>query len=230
MARGPGGAASARLGVFVLLLGAAAVAAATVGVPDLDQLRTDVADAGPVWFALVYAVATLAPLPKNMLSVAAGLVFGLVAGVVLVLVAAVLGATVAFGLGRVLGREAVERFTGARVARIDAAVRRRGLIAVIGLRLVPVLPFTAINYAAGLTAVRVRDYLLGTAVGIVPGTVAYVALGAYGSTPGEWPFIVAVVLLVALSAGGAVLVRRRRGADRSGPGPADRSSTGTITT
>ncbi len=148
-------------------------------------------------------------------------------GVALVLVAALLGAVGAFGLGRVLGRDAVERLTGARVARLDGLLRRRGLIAVIGMRLIPVLPFTAINYAAGLTAVRIRDYVIGTAVGIVPGTVAFVALGAYGSSPGSWPFILAVIALVGLTAGGAALARRhpRTGAffrrspdDRAAPG------------
>lgn len=52
------------------------------------------------------------------------------------------------------------------------------------MRLVPIVPFTAINYTAGLTGVRLRDYTLGTAVGIIPGTVANVALGTCGSTPG----------------------------------------------
>lgn len=86
---------------------------------------------------------------------------------------------------------------------MDALLRRRGLLAVIGVRLIPVLPFTAINYAAGLTAVGTRDYVMGTAVGIVPGTVAWVALGSYGTEPASWPFAAAVAALVLLSAGGA---------------------------
>jgi uncharacterized membrane protein YdjX (TVP38/TMEM64 family) len=98
----------------------------------------------------------------------------------------------AFALGRALGRDAVERVTGTRVARVDALLGRHGLLAVLGVRLVPVLPFTVINYAAGLTAVRLRDYVGGTALGIVPGTIAFVALGAHGSSPGSWPFVVAV--------------------------------------
>jgi len=208
----------------------AVLVAAVVGVPDVERLRADVAAAGaaaPALFVLLYAVATLAPLPKNVLSTLAGVLFGWVPGVALVLVAALLGAVGAFGLGRVLGRDAVERLTGARVARLDGLLRRRGLIAVIGVRLIPVLPFTTINYAAGLTAVRIRDYVIGTAVGIVPGTVAFVALGAYGSSPGSWPFVLAVIVLVGLTAGGAALARRhrRRGAffrrsldDRAAPG------------
>ncbi|MCZ2836913.1 TVP38/TMEM64 family protein [Modestobacter sp. VKM Ac-2985] len=216
-----------RLTVLVLLVVLAVVVAVVVGVPDAQQVRADVAAVGPaapVLFVLVYAVASLAPVPKNVFSVAAGLLFGFVEGTGIVLLAALSGALAAFALGRALGREAVERMTGGRVARVDALLGRHGLLAVLGVRLVPVLPFTAINYAAGLTAVRLRDYVLGTAVGIVPGTVAHVALGAYGTSPGSWPFVVAVLVLVALTAGGAAVAHRRRRRTRTpepdGPGPA----------
>ncbi|SEL47380.1 Uncharacterized membrane protein YdjX, TVP38/TMEM64 family, SNARE-associated domain [Blastococcus sp. DSM 46786] len=202
-----------RLTVLVLLIALAAVVTVVVGVPDAQQLRADVAAVGPAapaLFGLLYAVATLAPVPKNVFSVAAGLLFGLVEGIGIVLLAALLGALGAFALGRALGREAVERMTGSRVAHVDALLGRHGLLAVLGVRLVPVLPFTAINYAAGLTAVRLGDYVIGTALGIVPGTVAYVALGAYGTSPGSWPFVAAVLGLVALTAGGAAAVHRYR--------------------
>ncbi len=80
------------------------------------------------------------------------------------------------------------------------------------MRLVPVLPFTAIDYGAGLAAVRFRDHQLGTVLGIVPGTIAFAALGAHGTSPGSWPFVVAVLGLVALTAGGAAAaLRHRRG-------------------
>ncbi|RZU34497.1 TVP38/TMEM64 family protein [Blastococcus saxobsidens] len=202
-----------RLTLLVLVVTMGAVVAALVGLPDAEQVRADVAAMGraaPALFILLYAGATLAPLPKNVLSAAAGLLFGLVEGVGVVLLGALLGALAAFALGRALGRDAVERLTGARVARVDALLSRHGLLAVLGVRLVPVLPFTAINYAAGLTAVRIRDYVLGTALGIIPGTVAYVALGAYGTSPGSWPFVVAALVLVALTAGGVVAARRYR--------------------
>lgn len=70
------------------------------------------------------------------------------------------------------------------------------------------------NYGSGLTAVRFPAYLLATAVGIVPGTVAYVSVGAYGSDPTSWPFLTATGVLLLLSAGGYVLVRSRH----RGPG------------
>lgn len=195
-----------RLAVLVVVVALAAAVALLVGLPDEEQLRADVAAVGPVapvLFLLLYAVATLAPLPKNVLSVAAGLLFGLVAGVAIVLLAALSGALAAFALGRVLGRDAVERITGSRAARVDALFRRHGLLAVLGVRLVPVLPFTVINYTAGLTTVGVRDYVIGTGLGIIPGTLAYVALGAYGASPGSWPFVLAILALAALAVGGA---------------------------
>ena len=209
-----------RLTVLVLVVALAAVVAALVGLPDEEQLRADVAavrPAAPALFILLYAVATLAPLPKNVFSVAAGSLFGLVQGVLIVLLAALLGALAGFALGRTLGRDAVERMTGVRVARVDALLGRHGLLAVLGVRLVPLLPFTAMNYAAGLTAVRIRDYTIGTVLGIVPGTIAHVALGAYGTSPGSWPFVVAVLVLAALTTGGLAAAHRYRRRTTSEP-------------
>lgn len=173
-----------RLIALIVVLAAAALVAAVVGLPDPARLRADIEAVGPIapaLFVLVYAIATLVPLPKSVFAVLAGLMFGLVVGVVVVLGAAMIGALAAFGLGRLLGRDAVERITGTRVARVDDLLRRRGMLAVLGVRLVPVLPFTAINYAAGLTAVRTRDYVVGTALGMIPGTISFTALGVYGS-------------------------------------------------
>lgn len=209
------------LGVFVAV-------AATVGflVPfDVDDVRAQTAElgwAGAVVFVLAYGAVTLSPVPKNVVTIAAGLVWGFGPGVVLVYAGALLGAAVAFLVGRRLGREAVERLTGARVARLDEVLARRGLLAVLGVRLVPLVPFTLVNYGAGLTAVRVRDYALGTAIGIIPGTVAYVALGAFGFELG-WPFWIALGAIGVLSLGGALVGLRLRGRERRRAAAPDRS-------
>ena len=170
---------------------------------------------GTAVFILGYAALTLAPIPKSVLSIAAGLVFGFAAGIAVVFAAAILGAVAAFWLGRRLGREAVERFTGARVEKIDELLQRRGLAAMIGVRLIPVLPFTVINYAAGLTSLRWRPYFLGTAIGILPGTVSYVTLGASGLQPG-WPLYAALGILAVLTLAGLVAGGRRRKAKETG--------------
>ncbi len=146
-------------------------------------------------------------MPKNLLGILGGLLFGMALGLLLVWGAAMLGAMAAFVIGRALGREAVEQMTGARVARVDEALARHGLLSVIAVRLVPVLPFTAINYSAGLTGLPYRAYLLGTAVGILPGTVAYVALGAYATDLSSWPIVAAVTALIVLTVAGVVAAR-----------------------
>lgn len=194
---------------------AGVVAWLAFGVPDLAQVQAAVDGAGP-WaptlFVVAYAVITLTPIPKSVLSIASGAVFGVALGSALVYLAALLGAGAAFRLGRVLGRDAVERFTGARVDRLETALEKRGLMTMIGIRLIPILPFTLINYGAGLSSVRRRDYALGTAIGILPGTVAYVALGS-GMAAGQTTWVisaaVALVLLSAVTIGWRVRQRRR---------------------
>ena len=201
-----------RLALFLVLIGASVVVALSVDLPSAAALRTRIDSYGwlaPLVFVGGYAVITLAPVPKNVLSVVGGLMFGLVSGVLLVWVAALVGALMAFGLGRLLGREAVERLTSTRVHQVDELLARRGLLAVVSARLIPVVPFTAINYSAGLSGIRVWPYIVGTALGIIPGTVLYVALGTYGSTPGSWPFLVSATALGLLSVGGLLAVRGR---------------------
>lgn len=203
----------ARVTAFGLLLVGAAVVVTATGAGDLGSVRDRVTEAGPlapVLFTVAYAAVTLAPLPKNALSAGAGLIFGLTTGVTVVWAGAMLGAIAAFWLARALGRDTVERLTGGRVERLDALLRRRGRLGVLVARLVPVLPFTAVNYGSGLSSVGFADYLAGTAVGIVPGTVAYVALGTYGGAPLSWQFVAALTALLGLTVGAAVWARRAR--------------------
>ncbi|WP_298251298.1 TVP38/TMEM64 family protein [uncultured Arthrobacter sp.] len=200
----------------LVLLGAVVVAATVVvllvPLPDVDRLRDFVEQAGywgPAVFVLGYAALTLAPVPKSVLSIAAGVLFGFWTGLVLVYAAALLGAAAGFWLGRALGRDAVERLTQARVERVDAVLSSRGFIAVVGVRLVPVLPFTVINYSAGLTSVRWWPYFLGTMVGILPGTASYLALGAFGLDLG-WPAQLGIAVLGLLTLAGVIVAVRAR--------------------
>ncbi|WP_181036458.1 TVP38/TMEM64 family protein [Arthrobacter sp. B1805] len=206
-----------RVLLLVAIIIIATVVVLMVPLPDVGELRAMVDRAGwwgPAGFALGYAALTLAPVPKNVLSIAAGVLFGFLPGLLLVYVAALLGATAAFWLGRLLGRDAVEKFTGTRVEKVDAVLGERGFIAVVGVRLVPVLPFTAINYSAGLTALGWWPYLLGTMVGILPGTVSFLALGAYGLDFG-WPATVAAAVLGALTLAGLIYTLRVRRRNRA---------------
>ncbi|MBT9275233.1 VTT domain-containing protein [Phycicoccus sp. MAQZ13P-2] len=148
---------------------------------DLATVRRAVAGSGawgPLVFVVLHVVLTLVPVPKNLLAGIAGALFGLGAGSALSWAGAVASAWVTFELAGRLGAEAVDGITGARVERVRRVLRERGLLAVVIARLTPLVPFTVVNYGAGVSRVGRRDYLLGTALGVVPGTVAYVAVGA----------------------------------------------------
>jgi uncharacterized membrane protein YdjX (TVP38/TMEM64 family) len=211
-----------RLLALFVVIGVAILVAVIVGIPTATQLRSHFTGMGawaPLLFAAFYALATLSPLPKSVFTLAAGAVFGLTGGLLVVLAGALVGAVLAFHLARALGRDGVHRLTGVRADRFDDHLARRGFLTVLVARLIPVVPFTVVNYLAGLTAIRVRVFVVATAIGILPATTAYVALGAYSSQPGTWPFVVAVAALVALTAiGGTAQWRRRRAlAPASGP-------------
>ncbi len=127
----------------------------------------------PVLFVVVYVAATASAMPGAILTLAGGAVFGLFWGTVLTTVAANLGATAAFFIARSLGRDGVERLAGARLQRFDDAICDYGLQCLLVLRLVPLVPFNALNFASGLTALRWPTYAIGTALGILPGTIVY---------------------------------------------------------
>ncbi|MGH3550905.1 MAG: TVP38/TMEM64 family protein [Pseudonocardiaceae bacterium] len=203
--------------VLVIVAATAAALVLTVGVPPIEDVRAWVAAAGwvgPVVYAALVAALVLVSAPVLVFIIAAGLLFGLPTGLAVVMAGSVTGASVAFGLVRLLGRGAVARVDSDRLRRLDALLRRRGLLAVIGIRLVPLLPGTAVNVACGLSAVRARDYVLGTALGSLPKAAAYVAIGAFGTTPGSTPFLLAVAGLAGTAIATAVVVRRARGDSR----------------
>jgi len=203
----------ARFALLVALLIAGLLITVRFGVPDLDAVRAQIqalGSGGVVMFMVVYAVSTLLVLPKGVLSASAGLVYGFWPAVAIVIAAAMTGALLALAIGRLLGRDAVQQMAGRHLARLDALIVRFGVAAIMLVRLIPIIPFTVINYTAGLTSISARAYTLGTLIGILPGTAAYVALGAYGREPGSWEFIAAASAFALLSFAGIAVALRRR--------------------
>lgn len=212
-------------GVAVLTL-AAVLVLVMAGAPD-QQVRSVFPDSS--WtsagtFAALYAAVSLSPLPKPVFSLAAGALFGVGWGVVIVLVGASAGATVAFWLGRLLGRDLVRPRFGPRARLVDDRLRDNGLWAVIVLRLAPVVPFTSVNYLCGVTSLRPRAFVIGTVIGILPGTTAYVTLGAYGAQPGSWPFIMGLTGLALLTVIALAVHHRRRPPSPGDPDLAESSA------
>jgi uncharacterized membrane protein YdjX (TVP38/TMEM64 family) len=136
--------------------------------------------AGGVLYAAVYIVGTALFFPGLPLTLGAGFIYGAVIGTLVVSPASVAGATLAFLIARYFARDWVARRLKKypQAATMDRAIEKNGFKVVILLRLQPVLPFNMLNYALGLTSIRLRDYMLASWIGMFPATVLYVYLGS----------------------------------------------------
>lgn|ERR1700704_1668967 len=135
---------------------------------------------GGVLYAVFYIVGTALFFPGLPLTLGAGFIYGAVIGTLVVSPASVAGATLAFLIARYLARDWVARRLRKypQAAALDRAIEKNGFKAVVLLRLQPVLPFNILNYALGLTSIRLRDYMLASWIGMFPATVLYVYLGS----------------------------------------------------
>lgn len=175
----------------------------------------DLGARGILIFGVVYIVATVFLVPVSILTVVAGLAFGLAIGFPLVVVSATIGATLAFLAARYLVHERVESLvaTRPRFKAVKAALSDGGWKIVGLLRLSPVVPFNLQNYFYGVTDIKLVEYVPATFFGIMPGTLLYVYLGAAGKAasgggggPLQWTFF-AVGLAATVAA--AVFVTRK---------------------
>jgi uncharacterized membrane protein YdjX (TVP38/TMEM64 family)/rhodanese-related sulfurtransferase len=175
-----------RLMRIVLFLGL--LVAVTLAIINRDQfdaaaLEAWVRDAGPVaplLFMLLYALAAVLFLPGSVLTLAGGALFGPVLGTLYNLTGATLGATLAFLIARYLASDWVAEKTGGRVKQLINGVEGEGWRFVAFVRLVPLFPFNLLNYALGLTRLRLLHYIIATYLFMLPGAIAYTYLGYAG--------------------------------------------------
>ena len=135
---------------------------------------------GVAVYVMVYIFAAVFMFPASLLTLAAGFLYGPVWGTLLVSPTSVAAATLAFLLGRTFARQWIKRRIeqNPRFSAVDTAVGSNGFKVVLLLRLSPIFPFTFLNYALGLTRVRLRDFVLASFLGMLPGTFLYIYLGS----------------------------------------------------
>jgi uncharacterized membrane protein YdjX (TVP38/TMEM64 family) len=131
----------------------------------------------PVLFIALYVLATVLFLPGSVLSLAGGALFGPWLGTLYNLTGATLGAALAFVIARYLAADWVTRRSGGRLKQLIQGVEREGWRFVAFTRLVPLFPFNALNYALGLTRIRLGPYVLTSLICMFPGGFAYTYLG-----------------------------------------------------
>jgi len=173
-----------KIGLIVVALAAIVVLFRVLPVAQwLNAFRAWVSElgfAGYVLYALVYAACVVLFIPASILTLGAGATFGVIKGTIVVVIGATLGATLAFIVARTVARKRVEAMAAKdkRFRALDRAISSEGAKIVLLVRLAVVFPFTYSNYVFGLTGLRVLPYALATLVGIIPGSIAFVYIGA----------------------------------------------------
>lgn len=195
--------------IAVALLAAILIAIRTLPVAQwLESFKGWVVGAGAigyVLYVLVYVVCCVLLVPALALTLGAGAIFGFTVGSIIVLIGATLGATLAFLLARTVLRHRVERMTAnnAKFRALDRAITREGTKIMWLVRLSGFPPFTWVNYAFGLTGIRLGPFLLTTFFGIIPGTLAFTWAGAAGAAAVSGT---GNRILLIVTAAGAILV------------------------
>ncbi|MES9522489.1 TVP38/TMEM64 family protein [Streptomyces capoamus] len=167
--------------------------------------------AAAVVFAAAYGVCTVAFVPRPLLNLAAGALFGSQLGLATALAGTVLGSGVAFALGRMLGQDALRPLLRGRwLKAADGQLSRHGFRSMLAVRLFPGVPFWAANYCAAVSRMGWLPFLLATGLGSIPNTAAYAVAGARASAPTSPAFLLAMACIAVPALAGAVVAWRKR--------------------
>jgi uncharacterized membrane protein YdjX (TVP38/TMEM64 family) len=206
-----------RIALYGALVGATfVVVAATGSLPSADEARDFGESLGGFAAAAYVPLFVLANLLITwpILAGAGGLLFGTAVGTPLALAGVTLAALTQMWIARFLAGDHAGRLLPRRTRAIEEFLTRNGVVAVMESRVVPLLPYGAVNYSAGLTRLRFRDMAIGTVIGAAPKVFAYTALGGSLSDLASPEAIVAIAVLVILALAGALFVRRQIAAGR----------------
>jgi uncharacterized membrane protein YdjX (TVP38/TMEM64 family) len=204
------------VGITVLI-----ATASWIPLPSPVRMRHWAESVGP-WFPLAFLVAhvvvTIVPVPRTAFTLAAGLLFGPVLGVPIAVVASATSAVIALYLVRAAGWRLNRLVRHRSVDTVDERLRQRGWLAIFSLRLIPAVPFSALNYAAGASAVRALPFTLATLGGLLPGTAAVVILGdALAGHPSSLLYLISVCTAAVGLAGLIFEIRNYRQHHRRAP-------------
>ena len=202
-----------RVATLVVLLGGVFVAVASSGGLSSDRVRDAIDPLGGAAvpaFIVLSALLTCALFPGPLLAGASGLLFGTALGTPVSITAATLGAVIAFCIARFVAHDAVQTLTPQRMAPVQDWIERRGFWAVLYARIAPGVPYSLLNYGAGLTRVGLPVFAAATAIGVAPRAFAYTALGGSLDDLGSPEAIIAIVALVVMALTGVVLLRAER--------------------
>ncbi|HIY86501.1 MAG TPA: VTT domain-containing protein [Candidatus Yaniella excrementavium] len=157
-----------------------------VELPSADRLRDIIDSWGwAAWLVFIgsYALVAMTPIPVTVMAVTAGLLFGVFDGTVLSVIGVLIGCWAGYWLARGLGRQVTIKMLGSRAVSVERHLDQAGLEAIIVLRLLPGFPYWPVNYGSGAFGVGQRDFLVGSALAVIPGQFSLVSIGAFISNP-----------------------------------------------
>ena len=199
-----------RLIVLAVVLVAATITIALVGTDGIAGYLEDAADSrwGVAAFMALYIVGVVLMVPGTLGTLTAGAVFGFVVGFPVAFFSAWIGATISFVISRAIGKEGMTQLLGERLTGIDEWLMENDFVSILVLRLMPIVPFNGLNYAAGVTSVRFSRYVAASGLGIAPGTALATGTAAMASEPSSSAFILLAGALIVVTLVSTVVARR----------------------
>lgn len=200
--------------LILLSISAAGFVLYGLGKLELSNLQEQIAGTGalaPLIYIAIYIIATALILPSTVLNLTGGALFGVVWGTVWTTLAAVMSALIIFWITRSWLQELVQQRLSQDWKHLDREFRDGGPFYLLSLRLLPIIPYGIINYSAGLSSLKFRDYLVGTCLGTVPGLFPFVMLGNTGVkavTTGQLLPILLPLTLIGLLIGGSTWYKK----------------------
>ena len=207
---------NSRIIIFIILCAIATIIGiVAIGEIDRQQLQGWLSTMGiyaPIIYIVLYTIATWLILPSTPLNLTGGAIFGIWWGTLWTTIAALVAAIASFAFTRTIGRKIVAQKLAGGWYAVDAEIRQGGLFYIFAVRLLPIVPYGIVNFVAGLTSIKFKDYAIGTLLGTLPGVLPFVMMGAGISelSQGNILPLTCAFALTGMLVGGATWYRRHR--------------------
>lgn len=187
---------------IVIFIASAAIIVVHYRLYDLAEVTRIVSSTGkwaPMIFMVFCIIRPIVILPIGLFSVLGGLMFGAAIGTIYTVIGSTIGSVIAYYLAKLWGREWVEGFLKGKFKSLDDHCKNKGFTVTFLMRVIPILPCDVVSYIGGLSEIKLTDFILGTFLGIIPGTFIYSYFGNSLNNLYSRQFIISVILLLILS-------------------------------
>ena len=162
----------------------------------------------PVIYIRLFTFVPLTLFPDSVLAIAGGMCFGVMGGALCTMIGAIFGGTLAFFISRTLGKGFAKKFSNNEMQKISTKIQEQGFLIVLFLRLIPLFPLDLISYSAGLSKIKLKDFIFATVIGTIPGILIFSNIGDKAMNPGSADFYISIGFLLLLLAA-SVIVKKK---------------------